>query len=346
MIQLAHTLDVPVYFIALKVASKIIDPYGTFVKKYQQVWGDQKDISGLIEQLKIKIRHELTLSLNSFMLNIPSSGKNINIYSIKNGILSDKSLMCSSLKDYSNSEATKRNSEVVRRETDESLELNILNFIYFTEIIPLLEIYRFSGSFSSDSIYDEGSNEDVLSLKPSIVSKYDSSYQLSAEESKYSTPEQQEMETMLPLNLLVNSYKVCERISHSLQYMFATDKYSRISILDQLAYVIKDIKLQNLDSPKRILLLYHHLDLFLKVWKDLVKDSQDEKDFLQNHNHYEGNEGFTHNLQFVLRLIETLCACNLVLDSSNLKKLSSSILKSTYYLLTTIDIKNEINPYH
>jgi hypothetical protein len=162
---------------------------------------------------------------------------------------------------------------------------------------------------------------------------------------KESSNDYVEVESLLPYYLLFNSHRISEKVSHALQIIFVTQKHARIYILDQIAYVIKEVKLENLDTPKRIMSLYYHIDMMLKIWKDIL-NTQAEIDFLKAQNEYSDEKANMRDLEIVLRLIETLCICNLYTESLNLKKISSSILKSCYELLTVISDQNKINPYY
>jgi hypothetical protein len=111
-----------------------------------------------------------------------------------------------------------------------------------------------------------------------------------------------------------------------------------------MAFIIKEVKLEDLDTPKRIMALYAHIELFLKLWSDLVKSNFDEVEFLASKGQYISEKVYSKDLQIILRHIETLCICNLFTDSISLKKISTGILKSAYELLKVIDEKNVINP--
>ena len=105
----------------------------------------------------------------------------------------------------------------------------------------------------------------------------------------------------------MNSYRISLKTSHSLQISFVANYHARIYILDQIAYIIKEIKIDKLDTPKRILTLYNHVDLFLKIWLDLVENNDGEREFLQVSNLYIGERNNIRDLEIILRFLETLC---------------------------------------
>lgn len=49
-----------------------------------------------------------------------------------------------------------------------------------------------------------------------------------------------------------------------------------------------------------------HLDLLLLFWKEAVLNNQDEKDFLQSKEKYQGDKKFARDLEIIFRLIESL----------------------------------------
>lgn len=320
-------MELPEYYVALRVANKIISPQGAFIHKYKELWGEEKDVSTIIEKLKHTIELDIANNIKKYSPNFSSYQSMPQSTSIisKNSLLNGKVIQCKTLKEFKGSEASKRTSYVLKQDPDQELEKTTTSFIYLIELIPFLSCYELSDSFSSDVLYEDASSDEINTTKvdksslhstsnsnPFPIFRYNRKPRNTLERSgevdrMYHQQIEEDPENLLPYYLLVNSYKICEKVSHSLQILFMTNRYPRIYILDQIAFIIKEVKLENLDTPKRVVSLYNHLDMFLKFWKDLVKVNTDEREFLQNKNQYEGDKAFTRDFEIILRLIETLC---------------------------------------
>lgn len=151
---------------------------------------------------------------------------------------------------------------------------------------------------------ERNSSDNIFPIFRNSQLNIDNSGRKASSEGYYS---QTQVENLLPYYLLINSYRISLKTSHSLQISFVTNQRARIDILDQIAYIIKEIKIEKLDTPKRILTLYNHVDLFLKIWLDLVENSVEERDFLEVKNLYIGERRNIRDLEIIIRFLETLC---------------------------------------
>lgn len=231
--------------------------------------------------------------------------------------------------------------------------------MYLTELLPILGAYDVSDSYNSDIIFEDGSSDDVLqnktekpafyeisSLDPFPIYKYNQNYHGSLSSSKaYSSIKEEEVHYFIPFYILSQSLTVANQASYSVQKLFLVNKYSRIYILDQISFIIKEFRFESSENSKRVGCLYTHLDILLGFWVEAASSSDDERDYLQSIGHYQGDKTFSRDLEVILRLIETLTVCNLMLDSPSLKKTSVGILRSTYDLLRLVNPHSEISVY-
>ena len=321
----------------------------------------------MIDKLKHTIQKEISNKIKNFApdISIYLKWPQSNLVSWKNSIMKENVIKSQKLKNFTNSDLSKSISNLLKLEQEDEVEKKTLSFISLIDLIPFLNLLEsWSDSYNSDQMYEEYSSDEVTPAQgerhhasdrivdfPFPVFRYNYQNRVAAEGAslrsrRYEGKAQEEVENFLPYYLLINDYQICEKVSQALQMMFVMSKHTRIHILDQISFIMKEIKLENLDTPKRIVSLYNHIDMFLRTWREWVKTSNDENDFLTNTSQYENEKGYMKDLQIIIRLIETLWMCNLVTDSLSLKKISCSILKSAYEILKIINVKNKIDPIH
>ena len=85
---------------------------------------------------------------------------------------------------------------------------------------------------------------------------------------------------MLPYYLLSFSYRISGHVSYMLQKLFIQNEYSRVYILEQISYIIKQTQGFSGTIPKHVVVMYQHLDMLLSYWKD-VELSENEQHSLQ-----------------------------------------------------------------
>ena len=119
--------------------------------------------------------------------------------------------------------------------------------VYLTQFIKI-------DSQSSDIIFEDSSSDEInTNMKQDSNLLYDSSSH--DNELAYSASSLRKIENMLPYYLLSFSYRISGHVSYMLQKLFIQNEYSRVYILEQISYIIKQEQGSSGTMPDNIVVM-------------------------------------------------------------------------------------------
>jgi hypothetical protein len=189
----------------------------------------------------------------------------------RKNVLLNKISMINVAKEMNRNELYKQQSNEFYNDTNNELIRSTTALLYLVKIIPFLSLFDYCDSNSSEVSFSDSSEDEIGTLKgernniyedtsvdPFPVYKYnkklltEASYRENILSSNSGVIQgKQKIEELIPFFFMSYSYNISGNASYSIQKLFVENENSRVYILDQLAYVIKELQEETFESAKQ-----------------------------------------------------------------------------------------------
>ena len=140
LLDLASSCETPEYYVALRVAKTIISPNELFIEKYKEAWGDDRNISEIINKLKVTLEYQIKQNITEIAPYITEYKHMSHTSPVggKKSIIENKTISLKTLKNFNGVDVFKRANHILAEDYDTDLEKRTQIFLYFIELSPFL----------------------------------------------------------------------------------------------------------------------------------------------------------------------------------------------------------------